>query len=121
MLRLASRCWSRAGVRAFATDQLQVALEPLDGSIFLLTLNRPEARNAIGRQFLRELKESLDNLVLERSTRCVIIKSSVSRVFCAGADLKVLAGGTACAMGTACSSRTCCPCAGGQGRLLCEA
>lgn len=77
------------GERGLSTGQLQVALEPLDGSIFMLTLNRPDARNAIGRQFLRELKESLDNLVLERSTRCVIIKSSVSRVFCAGADLKV--------------------------------
>lgn len=77
------------GERGLSTGQLQVALEPLDGSIFMLTLNRPDARNAIGRQFLRELKESLDNLVQERSTRCVIIKSSVSRVFCAGADLKV--------------------------------
>ncbi|KAL6777387.1 hypothetical protein ACKKBF_B21305 [Auxenochlorella protothecoides x Auxenochlorella symbiontica] len=88
MMRLASRCWSRVGERGLSTGQLQVALEPLDGSIFMLTLNRPDARNAIGRQFLRELKESLDNLVQERSTRCVIIKSSVSRVFCAGADLK---------------------------------
>ena len=35
---------------------LQVVLEPLDGEnegIFFLSLSRPEARNSIGRQFLR--------------------------------------------------------------------
>ncbi|KAL6776481.1 hypothetical protein ACKKBG_A21305 [Auxenochlorella protothecoides x Auxenochlorella symbiontica] len=46
MMRLASRCWSRVGERGLSTGQLQVALEPLDGSIFMLTLNRPDARNA---------------------------------------------------------------------------
>jgi len=35
---------------------LKVVLEPLDGhneGIFFLSLSRPEARNSIGRQFLR--------------------------------------------------------------------
>lgn len=53
----AARRRSRAGVPTVpATLSMQVVLEPLDGEnegIFFLTLSRPEARNSIGRQFLR--------------------------------------------------------------------
>lgn len=70
-------------------SELQAQLEPLDGEnegIFLLSLNRPEQKNAIGKQMLRELKECLDHLSSERSTRCVVIRSLVPKVFCAGID-----------------------------------
>lgn len=73
------------------TNQLQVALEPLDGAnegIFWLSLSRPDARNAIGRQLLRELRECLTTVAQERTTRCVVVRSTVPGVFCAGADLK---------------------------------
>lgn len=49
----------------------QVVLEPLDGpneGIFWLTLCRPDARNAIGRQFLRELRECLATVAQVRPT-----------------------------------------------------
>lgn len=68
---------------------LQAQLEPLDAEnegIFLLALDRPEQKNAIGRQMLRELRECLDHLAGERNTRCVIIRSLVPNVFCAGLD-----------------------------------
>jgi methylglutaconyl-CoA hydratase len=71
--------------------ELQVVLEPLDGEnegVFFLSLSRPEARNSIGRQFLRELKECLYTVAQERTTRCVVVRSTVPGVFCAGADLK---------------------------------
>ena len=67
-------------------------LEPLEDEnegIFSLALTRPAARNAIGRQLLRELKEALANVRRERSTRCLVVRSEVDGVFCAGADLKV--------------------------------
>jgi enoyl-CoA hydratase/carnithine racemase len=54
-----------------------------------VSLTRPQARNAIGRQFLRELVEALTNIAREQTTRCVLVKSGVDGVFCAGADLKV--------------------------------
>lgn len=72
-------------------SELQVVLEPLDGEnegIFFLSLSRPEARNSIGRQFLRELRECLYTVSQERTTRCVVVRSTVPGVFCAGADLK---------------------------------
>ncbi|KAK9838117.1 hypothetical protein WJX81_002334 [Elliptochloris bilobata] len=53
-----------------------------------MTLSRPAARNAIGRQLLKELGEALRLLNYERSTRCVVVRSSSPGVFSAGADLK---------------------------------
>ena len=46
------------------------------------------ARRA-GRQLLKELGEAVKMLNHERSTRCVVVRSSLPGVFCAGADLKV--------------------------------
>ena len=46
-------------------------------------------KNAAGRQLLRELWEAINMVKLERTTRCVVVRSAVSNVFCAGADLKV--------------------------------
>jgi methylglutaconyl-CoA hydratase len=79
--------------RTFSTNphnELHVQLEPLDGEegIFLLTLTRPTAKNAIGRQLLNELKEAIQALSTETTSRCVILRSTVPGVFCAGADLK---------------------------------
>lgn len=77
--------------QAYHSGHLQVQIEPLAGDhegISVLSLNRAEARNAIGRQFLRELQECINNLRQERSTRCVIVRSSVPSVFSSGADLK---------------------------------
>lgn len=57
--------------------------------IAVLTLNRPEAKNAIGVEMLSNLRASLENLQFHSSARILIIYSTVPGVFCAGADLKV--------------------------------
>ncbi|KAI8477088.1 MAG: ClpP/crotonase-like domain-containing protein [Monoraphidium minutum] len=84
--------WARAYSSAAQTsNQLQVTVEPLGGpheGISLLTLDRPAARNALGRQLVRELLEALDTLRQERSTRAVLLRSAVPGCFSAGADLK---------------------------------
>lgn len=68
---------------------LQVQLEPLEPGIFLLNLTRPDHRNAIGRQMLAELREAVSDLRSERSTRCVVVRStSPAGTFSAGSDLK---------------------------------
>jgi methylglutaconyl-CoA hydratase len=70
---------------------LQVLVTPLDGDlegVSALTLRRPRARNALGRRLVRELASALDTLRQEPTTRCVVVRSSVPGVFCAGADLK---------------------------------
>jgi hypothetical protein len=55
----------------------------------VVSLSRSNAKNAIGRQLLRELQEAINTLRQERTTRCVIVRSTCPGTFCAGADLKV--------------------------------
>eukprot|EP00775_Hariotina_reticulata_P003240 gene3240-3517_t len=77
--------------RLYTTTELQVQVEPLsqpNEGISVVNLSRPEAKNAIGRQLLRELQEAINTLRQERTTRCVIVRSTCPGTFCAGADLK---------------------------------
>ncbi|KAM8999822.1 enoyl-CoA hydratase domain-containing protein 2, mitochondrial isoform 2-T2 [Sarcophilus harrisii] len=53
-----------------------------------ISMNRPQARNALGKVFVGELSDALEELRLDRSVRVLVFKSTVRGVFCAGADLK---------------------------------
>ncbi|XP_053100563.1 enoyl-CoA hydratase domain-containing protein 2, mitochondrial isoform X1 [Hemicordylus capensis] len=53
-----------------------------------ILMNRPHAKNSLGKVLVNELYEILDLLRYDESVRVVIIKSEVEGVFCAGADLK---------------------------------
>ncbi|PVI06899.1 ClpP/crotonase [Periconia macrospinosa] len=64
---------------------------PHSGSIRILSLNRPAARNAISRQLLAELAHHVNSIHSEGetgATRALILASDVDTSFCAGADLK---------------------------------
>ncbi len=63
-----------------------------DSGIVLLGLERPAAKNALGRQLVWELDEGLAALARDPTIRVVILHSLVPGVFCAGADLKERAG-----------------------------
>jgi enoyl-CoA hydratase/carnithine racemase len=56
--------------------------------IATLTLNRPEALNAISRQLAAELLATCDSLTRREDVRAVIVTGAGERAFCAGADLK---------------------------------
>jgi methylglutaconyl-CoA hydratase len=56
--------------------------------ISVISMNRPASKNAIGRLFLKQLHESIQELRFKKNTRVVILRSTVDGVFCAGADLK---------------------------------
>ncbi len=62
------------------------------GSIALVTLNRPEARNAISPEVSEAMAEVLDACEGDTSVRAVVL-TGAGDVFCAGADLKVIAAG----------------------------
>ena len=53
-----------------------------------ITLNRPEARNALNRTLIRELGEALGRLDGEAGARAIVLRGAGDRAFCAGADLK---------------------------------
>lgn len=54
-----------------------------------VNLDRPEAKNAIGKEMLRGLQNCFEAVYRDSSVNVMMISSSVPRVFCAGADLKV--------------------------------
>eukprot|EP00118_Oscarella_pearsei_P010347 m.63098 g.63098 ORF g.63098 m.63098 type:complete len:292 (+) comp35144_c0_seq1:4300-5175(+) len=69
----------------------EIRLDLLEGEragIGVIAINRPQTRNAIGRQFVSQLENILNFIRFENKVRVVIIKSDVEGVFCAGADLK---------------------------------
>ncbi|MDQ0220465.1 enoyl-CoA hydratase [Peribacillus cavernae] len=56
--------------------------------IAIVTLNRPEAANALSLEMLNELDDVLSQLRYDHSLRCVILTGAGEKAFCAGADLK---------------------------------
>jgi enoyl-CoA hydratase len=64
------------------------------GTIALVTLNRPEARNAISPEVSQTMAAILDEVEADSGLRTVVLTGN-GEVFCAGADLKVVASGKA--------------------------
>ena len=54
-----------------------------------LRLERPEAKNAIGKGMLQGLRSAIEEVEADAAAKVVLVASSVPKVFCAGADLKV--------------------------------
>ncbi len=61
-----------------------------DGAVAVLTIDRPEARNAIARATMQELAAALDE-VADSPARVLVVTGAGDRVFVAGGDLKELA------------------------------
>jgi enoyl-CoA hydratase/carnithine racemase len=62
------------------------------GRVDILTMNRPEARNAMNPDLSRAIEAALDETEADRDIRAVVL-TGAGPVFCAGADLKVVASG----------------------------
>jgi enoyl-CoA hydratase/carnithine racemase len=56
--------------------------------ICILTLNRPESRNALNSQLVYRLKEAVSEVHHSGDLRVLIITGAGNQAFCAGADLK---------------------------------
>ena len=64
-----------------------------EGSLAVITLNRPERRNALSLDLMLELIECLDEAASNRDVRVVIL-AAAGKVFSSGHDLNELVGGT---------------------------
>jgi enoyl-CoA hydratase len=62
-----------------------------EGAIAIVTLNRPQALNALNSPMMDELSAALDGFEADDSIRCVIITGS-EKAFAAGADITEMAG-----------------------------
>src|ERR1700682_1146842 len=77
-----------------APDPSVVLYERRSDQIALVTLNRPAARNAIGRATASRLAEIVRLTEEDECVRVIILTGAGGQAFCAGADLKeVNAGG----------------------------
>jgi enoyl-CoA hydratase/carnithine racemase len=62
-----------------------------EGSVAILTLNRPERRNALSLELMRELIVAFDGLGRDPEVRAVIL-AAAGKVFCSGHDLSEMTG-----------------------------
>lgn len=65
----------------------ELIVEQREQGVVVFTLSRPKA-NALGRVLLAQLRSAIEEAAHDRQTRCVILRSSSPKIFCAGADLK---------------------------------
>ena len=65
----------------------QDLLEHIDGGIATLTMNRPEARNALSRDMMMALAEALPRLANDPAVRLVVL-TGTGAAFCSGGDVK---------------------------------
>ncbi|HVV48893.1 MAG TPA: enoyl-CoA hydratase-related protein [Polyangia bacterium] len=67
------------------------ALVEREGAIALLSVNRPEARNALDAETLDALHDAIVALEHDGAVRCVILTGAGDKAFAAGADIKAMA------------------------------
>jgi 2-(1,2-epoxy-1,2-dihydrophenyl)acetyl-CoA isomerase len=70
--------------------QTQHLLATLDAGVLTLTLNRPEARNAMSEAMNRALAEQLAWAEIDPTVKCVVL-TGAGKGFCAGGDVKGMA------------------------------
>lgn len=69
------------------------------GRVAVLTINRPEARNAVNGDVASGMEAAIDRFEADDDT-WVAVLTGAGPVFCAGADLKAISSGTAAALNT---------------------
>jgi enoyl-CoA hydratase len=61
-----------------------------DGDFAVLTLNRPEALNALSFSILGDIGRALDEVAAMKDIRALLVTGAGDKAFCAGADIKEL-------------------------------
>jgi len=72
---------------------MPVLLCKRDGPIEVLTLNRPEQRNALTSELMEELSAALEEAERSSEVRVVVLTGAGDKAFCAGMDLKDFSAG----------------------------
>ncbi|RYZ36110.1 MAG: enoyl-CoA hydratase/isomerase family protein [Myxococcaceae bacterium] len=62
------------------------------GAVGLVTLNRPKALNALSLEMCRALHPQLDAWAVDEAVKAVVIRGAGGRAFCAGGDVRAVAG-----------------------------
>jgi enoyl-CoA hydratase len=62
----------------------------VDGAVTHVTINRPEALNALNQQVLNELQTALDVASADQAMRAMVLEGAGDRAFVAGADISAM-------------------------------
>ena len=73
---------------------MSLVLVTRDGPVATVTLNRPEAMNALSRALRAELAAAMRGLAADESVRAIVLTGAGTRAFTAGLDLKELGADT---------------------------
>lgn len=65
-----------------------ILIEKKDNAVVWLTINRPDAMNALNLETLAELTDAFRELATDNSVRAVLLTGAGDRAFCAGGDIK---------------------------------
>ncbi len=71
--------------------QFENLLLERDEGVVTITINRPDARNALNTPTLAELRRAFSDLSGDQTARVVVVRGAGDLAFCAGADLKEVA------------------------------
>ncbi|PLC04524.1 enoyl-CoA hydratase [Variovorax sp. RO1] len=77
-----------------------VTVERLLGHVALVTIDRPEARNAVNGDVATGLEAAVDATEADDDIRAVVLTGAGREAFCAGADLKEVSAGRGSALRT---------------------
>ncbi|WP_439899217.1 CoA transferase [Pseudomonas gingeri] len=78
-----------------AAEKAEVVIMDIDGPVATLTINRPDAANALSAEVREQLLAFVTVLESNRSVRVVILTGAGSRTFAAGSDIRDMAPMTA--------------------------
>ncbi len=73
---------------SFSSSAPSIVVEKAESGVATLVLARHEGKNAFSAKMIQEFASAVKGLAADASVRCVVIRSDVPKVFCAGADLK---------------------------------
>jgi len=62
-------------------------LRDLENGICTLTLNRPDKRNALSTELLKERQQAFDDVASDKTIKVIILAGN-GPIFCSGHDLK---------------------------------
>jgi 2-(1,2-epoxy-1,2-dihydrophenyl)acetyl-CoA isomerase len=68
-------------------------LRTIEDGVMKLTLNRPDAFNALSPDIFKGLLTSLDEAARDPAIGCVVVRGAGDKAFCAGGDVKTMAAG----------------------------
>jgi len=79
---------------AAAEGPQSLLIEKREDGILVVTINRPDRRNALDRHTLAAGRQLIRDILYDRSARVLIVTGAGDKAFCAGADLKEREGMT---------------------------